>query len=161
MKRTLPLMILLAALLTACTATIQPTESLSPTAEIPTTAPGLVVTNTPAVTTAAPVGVVTFNIVPAESKVTYEVGETFFNQNNRFNLAVGVTQTLSGSIFADLSNPPASRIGSVEVDISQFKSDSTRRDNAIRGDWLESTRFPTATFESATIEGLPESYLEG
>ena len=157
MKRTLPLMILLVVVLTACTTTVQPTEPVAPTIEIPAAAPGLAVTKTLTVTTAAPAGVVTFNIVPAESKVTYEVGETFFNQNNRFNLAVGVTQTLSGSIFADLNNPPASRIGLVEVDISQFKSDSTRRDNAIRGDWLESTRFPIATFESATIEGLPES----
>ena len=127
----------------------------------------MLATNTPAATAASTAvatqttGAVTFNIVPEESKVTYEVGETFFNQNNRFNLAIGVTQTLSGSVFGDLSNPPVSSIGPIQVDISKFTSDSNRRDNAIRGDWLESTRFPIATFVSTSIEGLPSSYVEG
>lgn len=72
-----------------------------------------------------------------------------------------MTRTLSGTVFADLNNPVASSIGPVQVDISQFTSDSSRRDNAIRARWLESTRFPIATFESTRIEGLPESYVEG
>lgn len=166
MKRILPLLVLLTTLLAACTAA-QPTAA--PTATDPT--PVVLPTNTPiatsAVTSAATVvptqtaGAVTFNIVPEESKVTYEVGETFFNQNNRFNLAIGVTRTLSGSVFGDLSNPPVSSIGPIQVDISQFTSDSNRRDNAIRGDWLESSSFPVATFVSTAIEGLPSSYIEG
>ena len=162
MKRILPLILLLTTLLAACT-TAQPTTA--PVATNP--APTALATNTTAATAASPAvatqanGAVTFNIVPEESKVTYEVGETFFNQNNRFNLAVGVTQTLSGSVFGDLSNPPVSSIGPIQVDISKFTSDSNRRDNAIRGDWLESTRFPIATFVSTSIEGLPSSYVEG
>ncbi len=162
MKRILPLILLLTTLLAACT-TAQPTTA--PVATNP--APTALATNTTAATAASTAvatqasGAVTFNIVPEESKVTYEVGETFFNQNNRFNLAVGVTQTLSGSVFGDLSNPPVSSIGPIQVDISKFTSDSNRRDNAIRGDWLESTRFPIATFVSTSIEGLPSSYVEG
>ncbi|MRR31955.1 YceI family protein [bacterium] len=162
-KRIIPLLLLLTTLLAACT-TAQPTAA--PPAVIDPTSTALV-TNPPAATAASTAvttqtsGAVTFNIVPEESKVTYEVGETFFNQNNRFNLAVGVTQTLSGSVFGDLSNPPVSSIGPIQVDISKFTSDSNRRDNAIRGEWLESTRFPVATFVSTSIEGLPPSYVEG
>lgn len=162
MKRILPLVLLVTVLLAACTSA-QPTEPPAATVAAPTA----LATNTPAATSAPTVAAtqanaaVTFNIVPEESKVTYEVGETFFNQNNRFNLAIGVTKTLSGSVFGDLSNPPVSSIGPIQVDISQFTSDSNRRDNAIRGDWLESTRFPTATFVSTSIEGLPSSYVEG
>lgn len=165
MKRILPLLVLITTLLAACTAA-QP--SVIPA---PTDPPVVLPTNTPAPTAGATAaatvsptqaaGAVTFNIVPEESKVTYEVGETFFNQNNRFNLAIGVTRTLSGSVFGDLSNPPVSSIGPIQVDISQFTSDSSRRDNAIRGDWLESSRFPVATFVSTAIEGLPPSYIEG
>jgi polyisoprenoid-binding protein YceI len=47
------------------------------------------------------------------------------------------------------------------VDISQFKSDSGRRDNKIREDFLESASFPIATFVPTQIDGLPVSYNEG
>jgi polyisoprenoid-binding protein YceI len=104
---------------------------------------------------------VTFTIVPSESKVTYEVAETFINQSNRFNLAVGVTNSVSGQIQADLQNPPASTLGEFTIDISKFTSDSSRRDNAIRNNWLESARFPTAVFKPTSIATLPGSYDEG
>ncbi|NMB69270.1 MAG: YceI family protein [Chloroflexi bacterium] len=104
---------------------------------------------------------VTFKIVPGESRASYEVGETFLNQDNRFNLAIGVTSAVNGEIYADLANPPASTLGEISIDISQFTSDSSRRDNAIRGDWLESSRFPMAVFKPTGIESLPASYVEG
>lgn len=106
-------------------------------------------------------GIMTFNIVPNESKVTYEVAETFINQSNRFNLAVGVTNSVNGTIQANLQNPPASTLGEFTIDISQFTSDSSRRDNAIRNNWLESARFPTAVFKPTSIAALPGSYEEG
>lgn len=101
-----------------------------------------------------------FKIVPGESRVTYEVGETFINQNNRFAIAVGVTSEVRGEVYANLTNPPESSIGVIEVDISQFRSDSSRRDGVIRNQWLESARFPIARFEPLRIEGLPEDYSE-
>ncbi len=101
-----------------------------------------------------------FVIVPAESEVVYRVGETIINENNRFNIAVGTTNATRGEIFIDRSTPANSRIGMITVDISQFKSDSQRRDNAIRRQWLESTRFPFAEFTPTSIQGLPQTYLE-
>ncbi|MCX8024202.1 MAG: YceI family protein, partial [Thermanaerothrix sp.] len=89
------------------------------------------------------------------------VGETFFNQNNRFNIAVGVTTAIEGQIEANLTNPPASRIGPITIDVSQLKSDSTRRDNYIRNNALESARYPTVTFVPTAVEGLPTTYVEG
>jgi polyisoprenoid-binding protein YceI len=47
------------------------------------------------------------------------------------------------------------------VDISQFTSDSARRDNAIRERFLESNRFPIATFIPNQVEGVPQDYQEG
>ena len=82
------------------------------------------------------------NIVPGESSVSYEVGETFFNQNNRFNLAVGKTTQISGKITIDPANPQNSSIGAIEVDISQLQSDSNRRDNTIRDRFLEFKTVP-------------------
>jgi polyisoprenoid-binding protein YceI len=102
-----------------------------------------------------------FVIVPGESSVTYRVNETFIAEGNRLNTAVGVTTAVRGEIFVDRARPANSRIGVVTVDISQFKSDSERRDNAIRTRWLESSRFPLAEFTTTAIQGLPETYQEG
>jgi polyisoprenoid-binding protein YceI len=114
-----------------------------------------------AVPAPTPAGVQRFVIVPAESSVTYRVAETFISEGNRLAVAVGVTTVVRGEIFVDRQRPSNSRIGTVTVDISQFKSDSERRDNAIRTRWLESARFPIAEFAPTAIEGLPETYQEG
>ena len=74
-----------------------------------------------------------FSIVPEESQVSYHVGETFFNQDNRFYVAVGVTHGVQGEIFVDRAHPRQSRVGTITVDISQFTSDSARRDRAMNG----------------------------
>lgn len=114
---------------------------------------------------AAPVasvaGAERFAIVPEESQVSYRVGETFFNEDNRFYVAVGVTHGVAGEIFVDRAHPRQSRVGTITVDISQFTSDSARRDRAIRRRWLESSRYPTATFTPVAIEGLPDAIVEG
>jgi polyisoprenoid-binding protein YceI len=166
MKRKWFVFLVMFILLTACSAPVAtqppgdspkpegtntlPTESLLKS----TLAPSQIVSKTPGET-------VSFEIVPEESSVTYEVGETFLNQDNRFNLAVGQTTMVSGTIFANLSDPQASSLGEFQIDISQFTSDSRQRDNAIRNNWLESARFPLATFKPISIEGLPEHYIEG
>lgn len=165
MKTKIWLLLILVLGISACSppaAAVTQTPAATP---IATSAP--VPTDPPARSTSVPTldppaaAVVIYKIVPGESKVTYEVGETFLNQNNRFNLAVGVTSVVNGEINANLANPPASTLGEFTIDISQFTSDSSRRDNAIRRDWLESTKFPTAVFKPTSIESLPASYVEG
>lgn len=106
-------------------------------------------------------GLQTFKIIPGESKVSYEVGEVFLNQDNAFNVAVGITTEVNGEILVDRDNPQNSSIGIVSVDISQFTSDNQRRDNAIRERFLESAQFPIVEFTPLEIQGLPESYVEG
>jgi polyisoprenoid-binding protein YceI len=133
---------------------LQPTEV--PAAD-PTEALSATQTQAPAIAG----GPLELNLVPGESSVSYEVGETLFNQNNRFNVAVGTTTQLSGKINIDPADPQNSSIGTIEVDISQFKSDSGRRDNTIRDRFLESSRYPIATFVPNQIDGLPTSYSEG
>ncbi len=109
----------------------------------------------------APSGPQRFVIVPAESQVSYRVAETLFNQNNRLNHAVGTTNVIKGEMTIDRARPANSRIGTITVDISQFKSDSARRDNMIRQNWLESSKFPTAEFTPTEIRGLPGVYEDG
>jgi len=89
------------------------------------------------------------------------VGEVFINDNNRFNLASGVTPQVSGEITIDQTVPQNSQIGTITADVSQFKSDSSRRDNFIRGRFLESNQYPNVTFTPTKIEGLPQTYTDG
>jgi polyisoprenoid-binding protein YceI len=108
-----------------------------------------------------PPGPQRFVIVPAESQASYQVAETFLNQGNRLNIAVGSTNAVKGEITIDRARPASTRIGTIVVDISQLKSDSARRDNMIRNNWLESSKFPMAEFVPTEIRGLPETYQDG
>ena len=104
---------------------------------------------------------VLYVIDQSKSNVNYGVGETFLNQNNRYNYAEGVTNIVSGDIIINFTDPALSSVGDITVDISAFKSDKTRRDNAIRDRWLESNKYPIAIFTPTQLKGLPEKYILG
>jgi polyisoprenoid-binding protein YceI len=155
-------------LLVGCTSTPTEPPAAPPTvdtaAELSQPTAEMLATVAPIATTAGaalPEGAQTYSIDPATSKVIYEVGETFFREGNRFNLAVGTTNTLSGDITLDFSNPANSKVGPLTVDISKFASDSDRRDNRIREQWLESAKFPTVTVVPTAITGIPADATEG
>jgi polyisoprenoid-binding protein YceI len=101
-----------------------------------------------------------FVIDSRTSEASYHVGETFF-RDNQFKIAVGVTHGIQGDIYVDRSRPDQSRIGPITVDVNQLTSDSRHRDDAIRGRWLESDKYPTAVFTPTSIEGLPKTYVAG
>ena len=102
-----------------------------------------------------------YAIDASASQVLYHVAETFIDQNNRFYVAVGTTHGVQGEILIDRGHPSQSRISPISVDISQFTSNSRRRDNAIRERWLESAKYPTAVFTPSAIQGLPDTYVDG
>ena len=90
--------------------------------------------------------------MPAQSEARYEVGETFF-QGNRFVMAIGRTKGIAGDVLVDFANPANSQIGTIVIDVSQLTSDENRRDNYIRNNGLESSKYPQATFVPTKIEG--------
>lgn len=145
-----------------------PTATTPPQPPTPTAAPAATPESAaPAEATATPesaspgASTITLKIVPDESKASYAVDETFLNQNNRLVTAVGMTTLVNGEIILDPQNPANTRVGEITVDISALKSDSDRRDNAIRRDWLESAKYPIARFVPTAYEGLPASYEIG
>lgn len=101
-----------------------------------------------------------FVIDPQASEASYHVGETFF-RDNTFKVAVGVTHGIQGDVYVDRAHPDQSRIGTITINVNEFTSDSRHRDNAIRTNWLESNKYPTATFTPTSIEGLPKTYAAG
>jgi polyisoprenoid-binding protein YceI len=166
MKRTLSGLFVLAFFLAACApAAAQATSPTQPTtlSSAPTTA-AAASASTPAASSAATLpasGKVTFTIVPAESQASYTVNETLFNKNNKINTAIGVTHTVSGDITADLTTPSNTTIGPITIDLSTFVSDSGQRDRYIKNNFLESSKYPTATFVTKTVTGMPASYTDG
>lgn len=102
-----------------------------------------------------------YKIDPAQSEVRYQVNETLFNQNNRFNTAIGKTKGIAGELRVNFAQPSQSQIGDIVIDISQFTSDESRRDNFIRRTGLESAKYPQATFKTTSIAGLPDKVAVG
>jgi len=77
----------------------------------------------------------------SSSFVGYRVDETL--AGNKANTAVGRTPGVSGSLTLD-----GSTVTSVEItaDLTQLKSDDSRRDGQLRRQAIETSTFPTATF---------------
>jgi polyisoprenoid-binding protein YceI len=100
--------------------------------------------------------------VPGKSTASYKVAENFIDQGNQLHVAEGTTGEVNGDITIDRNDPSRSTVGEIKVDISKLQSDSGQRDNMIRGNWLESSTFPIATFTSKRLEGLPTTpYVDG
>lgn len=130
---------------TATSLSADPTPTAQPEAQMPVTSTGMV----------------ELVLVPEESSAQYSVEETFLNENNRLATAVGTTSQLSGSLQFDPANPTQIKFGEFTVDISTLATDSSRRDNAIRTRWLESSTFPLAKFTVTSLSGFPEGPQEG
>jgi polyisoprenoid-binding protein YceI len=138
-------------------------SSLVSTINVPTATPAPVSTQI-LVTGPTPtlsLNTVPYKIVPGESQASYQVEETFLNQNNKLNTAIGVTTQVTGDIFGNTADPTQSRIGTISVDISLFTSNSAQRDNFIRKNFLQSSQYPLATFTPTSVDGLPTSYVDG
>jgi polyisoprenoid-binding protein YceI len=101
-----------------------------------------------------------YRIDAAQSEVHYEVNETIF-QGNRLNTAIGRTKGIAGDIAVNVAQPSKSQMGPMVINVSQFKSDEDRRDNFIRRSYLQSTQYPTATFVTKSIDGLPAQIKVG
>jgi polyisoprenoid-binding protein YceI len=132
--------------------------STTPTAAAASASPAA----SPAAQSAPPISAnaTRFAIAPNDSKATYHVNETLVGRG--FNVAVGSTGTIAGDVYLDRTKPSASSIGTITVDISKLASDSSQRDNQIRRNFLESTKYPTATFVPKRLEGLPDTpYTDG
>jgi polyisoprenoid-binding protein YceI len=92
------------------------------------------------------------------SAVSYAVEERLAGNNS---LATGVSAVVAGDILIDTVDPTQSRVGEIVVNVEMFDSDSNLRDKRLRHDFLESTHWPFARFETTSIEGLDAVFAEG
>lgn len=88
---------------------------------------------------------------PAQSEARYIAHEELAGIGA--NTAIGKTQTIQGAFLFDTEGNPIP-CSTIYVDIRTFESDSSKRDNFLRGNTLQSDQFPLASFVVTGIEGF-------
>jgi polyisoprenoid-binding protein YceI len=69
--------------------------------------------------------------------------------------AVGTTTSVSGSLVMGADGSIASDQSKITVDLSRLQSDESRRDNWIKNNTIQTSRFPMAVFIPREAQGLP------
>jgi polyisoprenoid-binding protein YceI len=116
------------------------------------------VTPTTPVSTA---GLLTFQIVPAQTTASYSVYEDLIFQNKPHNDAIGTTHAVSGAFQIRKGTSPLVEGMNIKVDLSTLQTDSAMRDHFVRQNTLQTDTYPYATFVSVSTQGLPSSYSDG
>ena len=88
---------------------------------------------------------------PAQSEARYIAEEELANVGA--NTAVGTTNTIQGAFLFDADGNPIA-CSTIYVDVRTFVSDSSRRDNYLRGNTLQSDQYPLAEFVVTEIQGF-------
>ncbi len=100
-----------------------------------------------------------YRIDPQQSSVGYAVNEKIFGQG--VDTAHGVTNGIAGDIALNSTNPNASRVGPIVVNVEQLHSNNNLRDARMRASYLESFKFPVAQMTLSRLTGLPATLREG
>ena len=103
----------------------------------------------------------TFQIVSAQTTASYSVHENLIIENKPNNEAIGKTNEVTGSLQIRTSPSPLVAGMNIKVDLRTLRSDSSRRDNYIQRNTLETATYPYATFVSVSTQGLPANYTDG
>lgn len=110
----------------------------------------------------------TFAIVAEESQASYLVDEEFFDDAlSKFGIqpgevdVIGSTNEISGELVLDFGNAELLESGSFVVNLVSLQTDQNQRDRFIRNNFLESNKFPEATFTATAVSNLPATYTEG
>ncbi len=110
----------------------------------------------------APLADLTGRWIAAEgSEAGYRVREKLANLPAQSDAVGRTTAVTGGMAVAAIGDRLVARDLQMEVDLTQLRSDDTRRDNRIRTQGLESNRYPTATFVSTADVSVPASAATG
>jgi polyisoprenoid-binding protein YceI len=105
-----------------------------------------------------PEGVRRFVVVSGDSTAKYVVEETL---SGLPATAVGVTPDVTGEIYLTAEGLFEGFESKFMVDLSTLKTDESRRDNFVRQNVLQTSRFQFAEFILESIDGFPAGYVEG
>ena len=132
----------------ASVATVAPTATAAKPTTVPTTP-----ASKPAPTLAS-AGTVTLVVDPAATTASYHAHEQLVG-NTLPSEAVGRSTGVSGSIVLLPDGSIAADRSQISVDVSKLSSDQSRRDNFMKSNTLQVSRYPMATFVPREAGGLP------
>lgn len=95
-----------------------------------------------------------FELIPAESLVTFTMDETL---RGLPTTVVGQSRTIAGQIAVNFDNPAASQIGPILINARTLLTENEFRNNAIQNFILETETFELITFTPRQISGLPDA----
>jgi len=101
--------------------------------------------------TASAAGVVVYQIVPEQSKVSFTITEEL---NGQPNTVVGTTNLVAGQLALDAQDLSQSQVGVIKVDARGLATDNDRRNGAIRNFILNTDQYEYITFTPKSISGL-------
>src|SRR5438552_16903771 len=87
--------------------------------------------------TAVPSGSQPYTVDASQTYASYEVQEQFLSRPLP-NEAIGKTSSIKGGLALNPSGTPTITALKVTVNLQTLTSDSSRRDDAIKGNWLQS-----------------------
>lgn len=97
-------------------------------------------------------------INPAKSEAKFEIDEVL--NNSPFHV-VGTTNTVTGKITLNTTNPSQSNVGTISINARTLKTDSQMRDGMIGRMILKSEENEFITFTPKSFSGLPQSPVIG
>lgn len=101
-------------------------------------------------------GYTVFEIIPAESEVTFTLNETL---RGLPTIVVGSSQQIAGQIAVDFANPAASQIGPILINARTLLTDNEFRNNALHNFILDTEVYEFITFTPGQISGLPSEFV--
>lgn len=126
------------------------TEAMAPE---PTATEVVEAASTPAEPPTPEMGEFKFNLVEGQNEARYLVEEQLARIG--FNVAVGVTKDVTGTIVIRQSGAIVPGLSRIVVDLRNLTSDSGRRDGYIQRRTLETAKFPYAELVLTETKGLP------
>jgi polyisoprenoid-binding protein YceI len=136
------------------TAAAVQTAALAPTTAVPvpTSAPSAPVAVASPSSTASSARLV---LDGSATQASYHAHEQLVG-NSLPTEAVGTSPGVSGSLVVlGADGAIAADQSTFTVDLTQLKSDESRRDNFVKSNTLQTSSFPTATFVARSVQGLP------
>jgi polyisoprenoid-binding protein YceI len=104
-------------------------------------------------------GETVYRIDPTHSQAAYGVDEKIAGATA--DHAIGVTNGIAGDIAVNPSDPAASRVGEIVIDLQQLHSGNNLRDARLRAAYLGSHDYPLARFTATTLSGMPVHLGDG
>ncbi|MCL4507736.1 MAG: YceI family protein [Chloroflexi bacterium] len=140
-------------------ATVAPTAT-SADAQAATPAATDAMTATAAVTTATTTSgsIAVFKIDPGKTTATFTLTEVLLGKDNT---VVGATSKVSGVISVTMDQPANSQIGTIQIDATDFKTDSNMRNGMIQRSILKTSQYQYVSFQATAIDGLPAKVNAG